>query len=163
MSILDNKMIRSGLVGAAIVVFFQLLPSAILDDYIGDEAANAVGLVLEAVADLFGQSWAMGSSFNDSPLFLAKFLGVKVGTVLYSQFLFDKALKPSRPLFRKYMKAGLNATTLTLLRVAVNVVVFFTATFPLRKYVLFPHHDAKLESKEPSDKPGGATPWPRPG
>ena len=87
MSLLDNKMIRSGLVGATIVVFFQLIPSAILDDYIGDEAANAVGLVLEAIADLFGQSWAMGSTFSDSPGFLAKFVAVKVGTVFYGPIL----------------------------------------------------------------------------
>ena len=159
-------MIRSGMVGAGIVVFFQLLPAAILDDYIGDEAANAVGLILETIADLFGQPWAMGVPFDDTPSFLTKFVLSKIGIAVYSQFLFDVALKPSSSLFKKYMGTGLNAMTLSILRIAINTVVFFTATFPLRRYVLFPAHpdaDAMLESNEPMDKPGGATFLPVPG
>ena len=131
-----QKFIESAGVGVVATTVGQLMLSAYLDDKIGDDAANAVGLVTDAIIDYVGQQYVFTGGIAMETSLDIKFVLGKLITMGFSQGLF--MLLISRTIrYANTIKSLSKEWSATGLRIAINIITFVALTYPLRKYWIY--------------------------
>ena len=133
-----HQAILSSIVGG-VIVFIYLSISNVLDHYIPINVSNMIGLIIDFALNIFAQQYIFYGKLKFNNKLLSRFLIGSLFSLLCTQLIFIYGEKYYDRLFQKYnYKHLVNPDMkLAIWRYLSNVIMFFTVTFPLRKYYIF--------------------------
>ena len=115
-----------------------------LDPVIGTQKANLTGLAVDNLIDFIGQQQLFFGGLRLTGGLTLRFIVSKVITTLAAELLFvyivarDKVINHlEERLTGKKKRSFQDRERIAMLRIAINVGVFLTITYPLRKYWVF--------------------------
>ena len=131
-----TKLVLSGAIGST-ASLLDLYVADRLDEIIGTQRANQVGLAIDNIIDFVGQQLLFLGGVEFQRNLTIRFIISKVITALAAQILFDYA----EPILAKkspddHTKEAYRMK-LAELRTGINVAVFFVLSYPLRRYWVF--------------------------
>jgi len=114
-----------------------------LDPMVGMQRANLAGLAIDNIVDFVGQQQLFMGNLRFTGKLTFRFVVSKIITMLAAEILFtyisvrDKttANMEEHPTGKKLSFS--EREKMAALRITINVIVFFTLTYPLRKYWVF--------------------------
>lgn len=122
---------------------FDLYLADKLDPVVGTQKANLTGLAVDNIIDFVGQQQLFLGNLQLTGGLIFRFIVSKIITMLAAEILFAYmvgrnkiAAKLEEHLTGK-KRTFWDREKMALLRIAINVVVFLTLTYPLRKYWVF--------------------------
>ena len=115
-----------------------------LDPVIGTQKANLTGLAVDNLIDFIGQQQLFFGGLQLTGGLTLRFIVSKVITTLAAELLFVYVEARSKMIAHveerltgKKRRSWKGRERMAMLRIAINVGVFFTLTYPLRKYWVF--------------------------
>lgn len=137
-----KQMIMSAVIGSSSSGLDLYLADR-LDPVVGTQKANLAGLAVDNLIDFVGQQQLFLGNMQLTGGVTLRFIVSKIITMLAAEVLF--AYIVTRYKMAAYLEERLTGNKHTfgdrekmaLLRITINVVVFFTLTYPLRKYWVF--------------------------
>jgi len=138
-----KQMAMSALVGSS-ASGLDLYLADRLDPVVGTQTANLAGLAVDNLIDFVGQQQVFIGGVRLTGGLAFRFVVSKIITTLAAELVFvyivarDKvAAHLEERLTGRKRRSWKDRERMALLRVAINVGVFFTLTYPLRKYWVF--------------------------
>ena len=114
-----------------------------LDPVIGTQEANLVGLAVDNLIDFIGQQQLFLGGLRLTGGLTLRFIVSKIITTLAAELLFiyivakDRMAAHLEERLTGKKRSFLDREKMAALRIGINVIVFFTLTYPLRKYWVF--------------------------
>ena len=132
----SKQMAISGIAGG-IAMGGYLISSHLLDSQIGYQASNVIGMLIAYSIDFFSQQYIFLGKLGNHHHYIIRFLIHISLEIVIAQLLLKLVmsyLKKHKPHFYKH---GLKGIWISVIRYIIQLIIFFTITFPMRKYFVF--------------------------
>lgn len=131
-----QQMVLSGIVGG-VAMGGYLLSSHLLDHRIGFQYANLIGMLIAYLIDFFAQQFIFLGEVGGHSRFIVKFLIHVTIEIIVAQLLLKLVLGYIHKHYPDFYQHRLKGTWISVIRYSIQIFIFLTITFPLRKYFVF--------------------------
>lgn len=132
----SRQILLSALVGG-VAQSAYLISSYFLDKRIGFQWANIIGMGLAYTIDFFAQQYIFLGKIGDHSRFVIRFLIHISLEIVVAQLLFKLVLTYLKKHQHHFYQHKLKGIWITVIRQLIQIFIFFTITFPMRKYFVF--------------------------
>lgn len=126
----------SGIAGG-IAMGGYLISSHILDSKIGYQKANIIGMMIAYSIDFFFQQHIFLGKLGNHHHYIIRFLIHISLEIVIAQLLLKLVMSYLQKNNPHFYKHRLNGIWISVIRYSIQLIIFFTITFPMRKYFVF--------------------------